>query len=345
MMKKLKSKVHDSVRLLRCLTIPRLLNLMVLQATYLTARYLRVFRTTRGPAAISIEPTTACNLQCPECPSGLRSFTRETGRLNIENYKCWLHQHSKTVIWINLYFQGEPFLHNDFFKLVRLAKRKRYYTMTSTNGHFLTEENCRNIIRSGLDRLVISLDGLDQSTYEQYRREGNLQLVLDGIEQLTTMKMELGVKHPYIELQFLVLRNNEHQIEEIKSWARKPGIDEVALKSAQICDLSDSNNLIPAKDHYSRYRKSPEGGYRIKSYRGNHCRRLWISSVLTWDGMVVPCCYDKDASYLMGTLEHDLFPAIWTGETYQNFRKKVFANRQSIDICTNCAEGIRIKPG
>lgn len=344
-MKKLKSQIHDAVRLLKCLNVPRLINLSVLQATYLSARYLRVFRTARGPAAISIEPTTACNLRCPECPSGLRSFTRPTGKLNIESYKCWLHQHSKTVIWINLYFQGEPFLHSDFFKLVRLAKKKRYYTMTSTNGHFLTEENCRHIIRSGLDRLVISLDGLDQDTYEKYRRGGNLQLVLDGIENLTSVKREMGVRHPFIEIQFLVLRNNEHQIDKIKSWIRKPGIDEVALKSAQFYDLSDKNNLIPITDNLNRYHKNSDGSYRIKGYRGNHCRKLWISSVITWNGMVVPCCYDKDATYLMGRLDHDLFPAIWKGERYQNFRKRVFTNRKSVSICTNCAEGIRIKRG
>ena len=54
-------------------------------------------------------------------------------------------------------------------------------------------------------------------------------------------------------------------------------------------------NLIPTIDKYSRYRKDKNGKMQIKSGLSNHCWRLWHANVITWDGLVVPCCFDKDA--------------------------------------------------
>lgn len=340
-MKRTGSVYHDGIRLIRAFTIRRLLNFAWLQWTYWIARIFKVFWDTSGPVSVSVEPTTTCNLRCPECPSGLRQFSRPTGKVDLEAFTTWTNQLARTAMWLNLYFQGEPMLHPSFGKMISIAKRRRLYVMTSTNGHFLTDQHCQQMIDEGLDRLVISVDGLDQQSYEQYRQGGDLETVTQGIERLCRKKVEQGVHHPYLVIQFLVLRSNEHQIPEVKSWFHRPGIDEIQLKSAQFYTYESGNPLIPLTTKYSRYRGNSQSGYTIKSRLPNFCKRLWFGTVVTWDGKVVPCCYDKDASYVMGTLQNEPIGMIWTNRKYKAFREAVFTNRNTIPICTNCSEGLK----
>lgn len=291
---------------------------------------------------ISFEPTTACNLRCPECPSGLRSFTRETGNLKKDFFRSTLDQIHKDLLYLIFYFQGEPYINPDFLKMVKTASDKKIYTITSTNGHFLNDENARKTIESGLDRLIISVDGTTQETYENYRKEGKLDTVLQGARNVVKWKKKLKSQTPHIIFQFLVVKPNEHQIPEIYELAKEIGIDEVKLKTAQVYDYEQGNPLIPDIDQYSRYKKEADGTYSLKNKLSNDCWKLWHACVITWDGMVVPCCFDKDATHQLGDLKQDSFADIWQNEAYKSFRYKLTKGRQEIDICTNCTEGCTV---
>jgi MoaA/NifB/PqqE/SkfB family radical SAM enzyme len=132
------------------------------------------------PFTVSIEPTTHCNLGCPECPSGLKSFTRPTGNLEYDFYNKMLDQIGADLFYLYFYFQGEPYLHPKFLDLVKSASAQNIYTVTSTNAHFLTERKAKETIESGLDRILISIDGTTQETYESYRIGGTLEKVIEG---------------------------------------------------------------------------------------------------------------------------------------------------------------------
>lgn len=333
--------IYDGIRLLKCLTFKRFTNLIWVALTYQIAIHFKRIMPTGGPVGLSVEPTTHCNLRCSECPSGQRAFSRPTGSITTDNFEKWIHHFKRSVVWLNLYFQGEPLLHGNFIQMVRIAKEHQFYTMTSTNGHFLNKDLCSALVSSGLDRIVISLDGLDQESYESYRKGGSLAKVLEGIDCLTAMKRHTGSKHPYVVIQFLVLKSNEHQISSIKKMINQPGVDEIQLKSAQFYDYEHGHPLMPETDQYSRYKKLSDGRYDLKNRFMNKCRRLWYSCVVTWDGQMIPCCYDKDADYPMGSLETETMKAIWKGAAYQRFRKKLFTDRKGIPICTNCSEGTR----
>jgi radical SAM protein with 4Fe4S-binding SPASM domain len=342
-MKRWRSQIRDLVALVRCMTFRRTLNLFTLWITFIIVRYTKRVILPSGPAAISVEPTTHCNLRCPECPSGLGKFSRPTGNIDPGEFEHWLSMVHHQVIWLNLYFQGEPMLYPHFFSLIASAQKHRMYTMTSTNGHFLSEDNCLKLIHSGLHKLIISLDGMDQFTYEQYRRGGHFQTVREGIMQLLRLKTEMRSHTPFLEIQFLVLGTNEHQLEEVRKWMDLPGVDAITFKTAQIYNYRTGSPLIPSTEKYSRYRSKPDGSFELKSKLPDYCWRAWFSSVITWDGLVVPCCYDKDASFALGSLQSDAFPEIWKGEKYQRFRKKLFTNRREIHICTNCGEGYSLQ--
>ncbi len=294
------------------------------------------------PISVSIEPTTSCNLRCPECPSGLRSFTRPTGMLSASLFRRTIDALSPTLTYLTFYFQGEPYLHPNFLDMVEYASSKKIYTATSTNGHFLKPDQARHTVASGLDRLIISMDGTTQETYESYRIGGDLEKVIDGARNMVAAKRELKSKSPHIVFQFLVVRPNEHQIADVYRLAKEIGVDQVVLKSAQIYDYKNGSPLIPSISEYARYEKNKDGQYQIKNELLNHCWKMWHSCVITWDGKVLPCCFDKDGKYEMGDLQKESFEQIWYGKPYQRFREQLLISRSEIEICKNCTEGTRV---
>lgn len=332
----------DIFRFVRKLTLRRIINVTKLYCSYQVTRLLGRPVQWGVPMTISFEPTTACNLRCPECPSGLRSFTRETGNLKEDFFRSTIDSLADDLIYLIFYFQGEPYINPRFLDMVRYASARGLYTITSTNGHFLNDENARKTIESGLDRLIISVDGTSQDTYQNYRKEGNLDTVLEGARNIVKWKRKLKSSSPHIIFQFLVVKPNEHQIPDIYRLAREIGIDEVKLKTAQVYDYAGGNELIPENDKYSRYRKNTDGTYSIKNELLNHCWKLWHACVITWDGMIVPCCFDKDAIHRLGDLRLRPFKEIWKGEAYAQFRASLLKGRDKIDICTNCTEGCKV---
>jgi radical SAM protein with 4Fe4S-binding SPASM domain len=294
------------------------------------------------PMTISFEPTTACNLRCPECPSGLRSFTRETGNLKSDFFTQTIDQLSNRLIYLIFYFQGEPYINPSFLDMVKYAKQKGLYTITSTNAHFLNDKNAKATIESGLDRIIISIDGLTQESYEKYRKEGKLENVIQGTQNLIKWKRKLKSVTPHIIFQFLVVRHNEHEIDKLYDLAKELGVDEVKLKTAQIYDYKNGNELIPTIEKYTRYKRQPDGTYAIKHTIVNSCWKLWHSCVITWNGLVVPCCFDKDAIHQLGDLKNSNFVNIWNNKSYKNFRSKILKGRDQIDICNNCSEGCKV---
>jgi radical SAM protein with 4Fe4S-binding SPASM domain len=294
------------------------------------------------PFSISIEPTTSCNLRCPECPSGLRKFSRNTGMLTWEMYQSTIDQLKQNLMYVILYFQGEPYLNPQFFDFINYAKKRRIYTATSTNGHFLTEENARKTIASGLDRLIISLDGIGQEAYSEYRIGGRYQRVIDGVKKMVEWKRKMKSSTPHIIIQFLVLKSNEHQLQEVKDICRSLGVDELQFKTAQVYNYENGNPIIPSIDKYSRYKKLEDGTYTFKNKLPNKCYKMWSSNVVTWDGLIVPCCFDKDAEHQLGDLSKQTFKEIWKSKKYNQFRKGVFNYRKKIEICKNCTEGLKL---
>jgi radical SAM protein with 4Fe4S-binding SPASM domain len=334
-------KITDGISLLSKLTLGRIWNLLILNFSFYITRMTKRTIHWGNPYSISIEPTTSCNLRCPECPSGLRQFSRNTGMLTLDLYKKIVDQLKDHLFYMILYFQGEPFLNPQFFEFIKYARKNKIYTATSTNGHYLTDENTQKTIESGLNRLIISLDGIGQEEYATYRAGGRYEKVVEGIKNMVRWKREMKSSTPHIIVQFIVFKSNEHQLDRAKKLCREWRVDELQFKTAQINDYKNGNPLIPTIDKYSRYRKLPDGTYEFKNTLPNKCYRMWSSCVITWDGLTVPCCFDKDADYRLGNLKEIPFREVWRGKMYTDFRTRVFTKRKEIDICQNCTEGMK----
>lgn len=333
---------RDGLNYVSKLNASKAWNIVLLILSYWLSKFSRKTIHWGYPTSISIEPTTSCNLRCPECPSGLRNFTRPTGMLTDQTYSKVIDELAPKLSYLIFYFQGEPYLSPKFLDQVSYAVSKKIYTATSTNAHYLSDEVAKKTVESGLDRLIISIDGTTQETYEQYRIGGKLEKVIEGTRNMVKWKKKLKSPTPHIIFQYLVVKPNEHQLEEVQQLAKDIGVDEVAFKTAQIYDYENGSDLIPTQEKYSRYKKGSNGKWQIKNRLINHCWKMWHSCVITWDGRVVPCCFDKDAHYSLGEMKSSSFSSIWKGTSYHQFRSALIKSRSEIEMCKNCSEGTKV---
>jgi radical SAM protein with 4Fe4S-binding SPASM domain len=183
------------------------------------------------------------------------------------------------------------------------------------------------------------LDGTTQETYSAYRKEGELTKVIEGTKRIVEWKRRLKSRTPHVVFQFLVVKPNEHQIPDARKLAKELGVDELWLKTAQIYDPQDDHALIPTQDKYARYRRNESGVWEVKNKLEDNCWKMWHSCVITWDGRVVPCCFDKDAHHVLGDLSTHSFKELWHSSAYTDFRRSLLHSRSSIEMCRNCSEG------
>ena len=310
-------------------------NLLASGYSYLKSSVWQVTGIKGMPVSVSAELTNNCNLSCPHCCSGSGRMLRKRGFMDIDLFKKIMKELSPYLYNVNLYFQGEPMLHPLFFSFI--ANCLKTNSVVSTNGHYLSEENSDRIVRSGLSKLIISVDGVDQETYSVYRVNGNLNTVKEGLKNLKDAK-ERYKSSLKTEIQFLVNRFNENQIPQIKELAKSVHAN-LSLKSMQITDKSDIGSWLPADSRFNRY-EIKDGSYVLKSSMSDRCARLWFNPVITWDGKVLPCCFDKNAEYIMGDINQDSFREIWDGPKYRVFRKSILTGRHTVEICRNCTSGL-----
>jgi radical SAM protein with 4Fe4S-binding SPASM domain len=333
--------LYDFLNFFSASTPGKILNLARLRFSYFISVLLKIPVVAGYPSGISIEPTTKCNLACIECPSGQKALSRSEGNMEISLYKKIINELAPSLLYINLYFQGEPFLHPGIFEMITNAKEKRIYTIVSTNGHFLNARNSKKIVESKLDRLLVCVDGMTQDVYEKYRKKGNVRKVVAGIETLVKYKKLQKSVYPYIIIQSLITSHNQHQLHALKRFFKHLGADKVSFKTMQVSSLKKENTLIPTKGKFSRYRLSEDGNYIIKSRLPDKCWRIWSSAVITYNGIIIPCCFDKNATHVLGNAYKNSIKDIWKNAKYNEFRKSVLISRKKVGICCNCTEGLK----
>jgi radical SAM protein with 4Fe4S-binding SPASM domain len=295
------------------------------------------------PFMLMLEPTNICNLRCPLCITGSKLMTRKDGTMPLENYKELINEMGRYLVHLTLWSQGEPFVNRDFMEMVKYASERGIRTMTSTNGHFLTE-NAEEIVESGLDVLIVAVDGASQETYEKYRVNGNFQKVYNGMKAVSEAKKRKRSKTPELELQFIVMKHNEHEFEAIRKLALECGAQVLSFKTAQIYTKEQAAEFLPENEKYRRYELSSNGEIKTRTKEINFCRWVLLCPVINWDGTVSPCCFDKNAEYGLGNVfSNGGLKKIWRAPAYAEFRKQIFAERKKIPICSNCSEGLEVE--
>jgi radical SAM protein with 4Fe4S-binding SPASM domain len=325
--------------LIKALSLRRIGNILKTSTSFLISALINKPVVWGIPPVLTIEPTNQCNLHCPLCTTGSGEMERSQGRMSLDTFKKIIDHMGKDIFFMLIYHQGEPYMNKDFFKFVELAKQNKIYVTTSTNGHYFTDNNIHKTLQSGLDSMIISLDGTTQKTYEKYRVGGNLERVLDGTARLVSERRRRKLHHPNIALQFLVMKHNEHEIPEVKRIAEQLQVDRLLIKNIEVRSLDEANDWLPSEKKFRRYDFDGQA-YSVKGLDKNACTRPWLSTLINWDGTFVPCCFDKNGTYPMGDIHNisDL-KEMWTGKAFTDFRSQLLQDRKKIDICRNCNQG------
>jgi len=292
------------------------------------------------PPQVILDITNICNLKCPLCPTGLGLIDRSKGRMSLKMYENILDQLKARTQVIHLYNWGEPLLLKDFPRYCEIARDKGFVISASTNLTMnLDRRQIEDIIKSGLDRLIVSFDGLTEQTYSMYRQGGNYERLLENLELFIQTKKSLRKKYPLIVIQFVRHRGNQADVIDLARVCKKLGADKF-----QAVDI-----LLPfgkGKDPDSIERWITEDRLRDKDQSfqfrkgdlGKACEHLWKYPVINHDGSISPCCFVYMAGDDMGEINQSGFKAVWNNENYRTARK-MFAERKIADCppCSGCS--------
>jgi radical SAM protein with 4Fe4S-binding SPASM domain len=308
--------------------------------------------------------TNICNLRCPLCPTGAGVPGRKKGMMPFSTFRKIIDETGKYLISVDLFNWGEPLLNSDVYEMIAYAHRHSIVTTVSTNFQHFSEEDAEKLISSGLDILILSIDGASQESYEKYRIGGDFHRVVENISLLVEKKKEHGCRHPYICWQFLVMRHNEHEVETVKRMAGELGVDSVTIDCAflPVATREEAMKWLPVDSRYHRYNaeglenrwqeaerqqglpqtddraddEDNSAGRDLK--RRINCSWLWTQTTVNWDGSVSPCCAIYDPSEDFGNISEASFKAIWNNGKYRKSRR--FSSKgeagETLTVCMRC---------
>ena len=267
------------------------------------------------PKRLAVELTNRCNLNCPFCLVGLQdnqdsvahdALQRDRGRMKLELAgKVIKDAKDFGMTEILLTFQGEPLLHSEILDFIGLCKKYQMKSILFTNGMLLNPAKSYRLIHAGLDSIQFSVDGATQEVYSQNRVGGNFDTVFKNMRDIVTMarnhKSDMS-----IVWQFIVLRNNEHQVELAKQLA-----DEIGIRLILKTFAESVPELAPLNEKYRR------------NLQMKPCTDIYRCPAVLWNGDVVPCCYDIEGKEVMGNIRNTSFLELWKSERYCKFRDSV----------------------
>jgi radical SAM protein with 4Fe4S-binding SPASM domain len=298
------------------------------------------------PTHLQVEPSSLCNLRCPACRV-VTGLGRKGGLMELDLFKKIVDEAREWTYLISLWGWGEPFLNPAVYEMIAYAKSHGVRLISSTNGHFLKDpRKVEELIRSGLDALIVAVDGTTQETYELYRRPGTLDSVLEGVRMLAERKRSLEAELPRINIRFVVMRQNEHEIPAMVELARSCGADMLSLKTMNpltndpyILDprpQDDSNDpFVPTDPRYQRFRYRAGGKTRVR-VQENPCRRLWNNPKIHSDGSVCMCTCDVAGRFPMGNVHTESLRQIWMSAPYRQRRRQFRTDWEKMAPCCTC---------
>ena len=307
---------------------------------FLTAKAQKWFKRDRlasMPYRYVIDPINLCNLHCPLCPTGLGILGRDRGKISLDNFRLIVDQIVPYAYLVELYNWGEPFLHPQIFEIIQYVTSRRIGVRISSNLNRFNQEMARKTVASGLDQLIVSVDGTTQEVYEKYRKGGKLDRVLDNLRLLVQAKREAGSSKPFIFFRVVINRYNEHQIKDMRALAAEIGADAFTAGALFIdtTDKQQRQEWLPEDQSLSYYDYADD-----KITNVWHCSDLWESVTINWDGGLAPCCWLHEHKNDYENAFNRPIREIWNGDAYISSRR-VFAfggpkEGPVTTICTVC---------
>lgn len=294
------------------------------------------------PYKIIVDPCNICSLGCVLCPSGMNELKRPKRMMKLKTFRAVLDCLKPYAFEVSLHNWGEPLANPDIYEMISYAQANNVGTNLSTTLATATHEDLDRIIQSGLEYLVISLNGTSEETYKAYVPRGDFHQALHNLTTLVRRRQELGSRLPFIEWQFLVMRPNEHEMAEAVNMARRIGVDRLRLASAglpweRFDDRALAEAWMPSDPKYWRF--NPLKLDRRPFLLDQPCFYLFRSITVNPEGGVSPCCGLYDEQHDFGNLLTEVLEGLWNNEPYRSARAsfaRVPKGPVPHTVCTHC---------
>jgi radical SAM protein with 4Fe4S-binding SPASM domain len=247
-------------------------------------------------------------------------------------FKGLIDEIADKIYFVNLYNWGEPLLHPKIFDMVDYATARGLSVRISSNLNRMTSDHARLMVESGLEELLVDVDGAKQDTYAAYRVRGELSTVIENLRELAAVKKERGSDFPLITARTLVNRQNESELEAIEALVWDLGVDRFDPVPIYVDwgNPGDVSKWVPT----SQQQSPPVYSGQLKK-----CVYLWRNLTVSWDGGVFPCCWFHQAEYDFGNVVEDGgLLAVWNNENYVTSRSFLAgkSDQAPATICGRC---------
>lgn len=290
----------------------------------------------RTPFLIFIEPSDMCNFRCKFCPTGDINLMKNTsgrnhGNMNLDLYKKIIDditEFEDDIKMIQLYKDGEPLLNPNFYKMVDYAKKTNRIKniATTTNAYLLNDELTIKIIEAGLDRIHISIEGINE---EQYYNISNVKINFDKL----VSNIEFFYKNRKQCHVYIKIAGNNLSEEDKSQFYNIFG------------NISDSifiENIIPIWSAIDVYKTDivnngvSNMGENITNYK-NVCPNVFYSFAINSDGSISPCCADWSRKFNIGNVNTEKVKDIWNGKKMKELQKLFLRGKRKYHpFCSSC---------
>lgn len=288
------------------------------------------------PVHVAIEPTNACNAKCPVCETGKNEMLRRKGMLDRQAYEIFIDRVAKHTNSLLFYFMGEPFLNKHAYDMIRYTRQKNIYVETCTNGDFV---DAKGVIYSDINKISFQLGGMTEDTHQRYRIASSLTKARKNLYELIEERRKHPDSNVQIEVGFIVMRHNEHEVPAFMQWAKEIGADVANVIDPCVRNMLEAHAYLPKDRKYWYYDEKAfdRGMLTPKVLPHNECVWIWNSMQINWDGEAVPCCRDPNGKHMLGNVFNDGVMRVFNSEKARAFRRRVLTDQGNIDICRLCS--------
>lgn len=276
-----------------------------------------------------IDICNLCNLRCPLCPTGAGTLERPQRIMSLAEYERILERVKTHALVVSLYNLGESFLNPDIFDIIEHTASQGVGTNLSSNFNWPRPIDPRDIVRSGLEYLTVSIDGVTQESYEKYRVRGNLEEAMGNLRALLDARRALKSRTPVIEWQFIVFKHNEHELQPVRELSAELGVDVLRFVSPTVApdtmaDVAAWSPFMPDNEVF--HVQHPDLAARQGYIHAQACSYLYRTMTIDPGGRVTPCCFARKEQDDFGNiLTHDL-SQVWNNDHYRSARE-LFSRR------------------
>jgi len=257
------------------------------------------------------------------CPN---SKITSKGTMDLRLFEKIVDQIRYSAKAIHLYLVGEPLLQKNIVRMIRYCKQNTRASVTiSTNATLLNNSLAQRLIDSGLDEIILCLDGNSAQTYEQIRRGARFAEVSANIANFIRLKGERD--KPKCIVQLIAMYLNRPEINDFKDrWGDldcKVSVKWVDTWGCQLPELASMSDSLSPNRQKARI----------------PCADLWFKMAINWRGEVVVCCHDWAGKYVLGNLTYQTVAEVWNGGEIARLRRlQQQRNYDSLALCDNCSE-------